>query len=269
MSAASLTITLALGLAPAPTLDAPAAGTATRPRPVAAASTVSHSGPTAAVGTGVVSDPRRVQDSPRVVDRIAAVVNGEVITLGQLERALRLESAPRILTGGPCRPEQEDSTPGGSGDDRLQRVLQELIDRLLVLQHVRRFPQPEITPQRVDEEMEALVACFGSPEAFREELERSGQTRASVRRDLEQQLMVVSYVQGRFGSIVEISDAEIRAYHEETLVPEMERRGEPAPALETVVPRIRQILEQQEINRRQEQWIADLRARAEITVYVW
>lgn len=228
----------------------------------------------------------------RVVDRIAAVVNGEVITLGQLERRLRLQDAPTILIGGPCpldaegeaQNEEEGAAaaqeeaglqgPAGAGDpatsdETRRRVLQQLIDRLLVLQHVRRFPQPEVTAERVDEEMASLVACFGSPREFQEVLDRWGQTRAAVRRDLEQQLMVRSYLQGRFGAIVEIGDDEIRTFYEETLVPEMEQRGAEVPALEAVEPRIRQILEQQEINRRQEQWIADLRARAEITVYVW
>jgi len=245
------------------------------------------------------------QDGPRVVDRIVAVVNGEVITMGQLERRVLLQDAPAILTGGTCQADLAGDAsalsagePGGSGspppgaaggptgpgaattpeptgtpvaspDGNRREVLQQLIDRLLVLQHVRRFPQPGVTPERVNEEMETLVACFESPAAFEAELERWGRSRTAVRRDLEQQLMVNSYVQGRFGSIVEISDGEIRTYYRETLVPEMARRNAPVPELEAVAPRIRQILEQQEINRRQEQWIDGLRARAEITVYIW
>lgn len=236
---------------------------------------------------------------PRVVDRVAAVVNGEVVTLGQLERQLRLQQAPEILTGGTCRspardtvlpgdeeptssrqlglqaPETSDSEANSqasaspSADTRRLRVLESLVDRLLVLQHVRRFPQPGVTAERVDEEMATLVGCFASPEAFQQELDRWGLSRGGVRRDVEEQLMVAAYVQGRFGSIVDIDDDEIRAYYQETLVPEMDRRRAAVPQLETVAPRIRQILEQQEINERQEAWIDDLRARAEISLYVW
>ena len=91
------------------------------------------------------------------VDGIAAIVNGEVISIGEMHRAAALvrDSAlwnaagacgpwagrePRAETLRP--PEQEE--PAAPGQQLLQ-ALECLIDRTLVFREVRRFPQLDVS----------------------------------------------------------------------------------------------------------------------------
>ena len=73
----------------------------------------------------------------------------------------------------------------------------------------------------------------------------------------------------RFREFVDISQERITEYYEDTLAAEMLRLGEPLPALESVADLITAILREEEVNRRVEEWIVELRDRAEILTYLW
>jgi hypothetical protein len=49
----------------------------------------------------------------------------------------------------------------------------------------------------------------------------------------------------------------------------MERQGAELPPLETVRADISAVLLETEVNRRVDEWIADLRRRADVVVYAW
>jgi hypothetical protein len=228
----------------------------------------------AALSAACASTPALPADRPAppprqsegvVVERIVAIVDNEVITLGQLERAVALAQEGdgdngAVLCG-------RAPTPADASLE--QRVLDCMIDSLLMFQHVRRFPQFGVIQEQIDEAFAALVAGYESRQAFEEHLESQGLTAAEVRYDLEREALVGNYIDTRYRSLVDVRESELRRYYDEVFVPEMERQGQPLPSFEAVAPRIRPILIEAEVNRRVEAWVEDLRRRADIVVYLW
>ncbi len=201
---------------------------------------------------------------PQLVDRIAAIVNDEVITLAQVDRALRLQETE--LASGADRCDASATAEGDPG----ARMLQCMIDDLLMFQHVRRFPQFDVLADEVEAELRRWASAFPSRAAFLEELRNFELTEDEVRYDLERRALISNYIDLRYRGVIEIGEAAQRRYYDEVLLPEMEREGAPAPPFEAVDDEwIEPILAEAEVNRRTEEWISDLRRRARITVFLW
>jgi len=215
----------------------------------------------AVVASLLVVSPAAAQ-APQLLDRIAAVVNGEVITLLQLDRAVRLAQAD---------PSDETAFCTAARNDTFEaRALECMIDELLMFQHVRRFPQFDVLPEDIDAAYRQRMEMFESREAFEEDLRRQQKTPAEVRYDLERQALIANYINLRYRNVVDIGDNEIRRFYEEDLRAEMERQGGEMPAFEAVDDElIKPLLAETEVTRRIEEWIADLRRRAEIVTYLW
>jgi len=116
-----------------------------------------------------------------VIDRVLAVVSGDVITLSDVRAALALG---RVQVGNAADP--------------VRVVLSQLVDRALLLAEVNRFAPPEPSPLAIDAALESVVARFASPEAFDATLERLGVDRAFVRDLLREDLRIRAYLDQRF-----------------------------------------------------------------------
>ena len=210
----------------------------------------------------LLAAPPAAAQAPQLIDRIVAVVNGEVIPLGQLNRAVRLARHD---------PGEETALCTVAANDAAEaQVLECMIDDLLMFQHVRRFPQFDVMPEDIDAAYQQRMELFESREAFEEDLRRQQRTPAEVRYDLERQALIANYIDLRYRDVVDIADREIRRFYEEDLRAEMERQGGEMPAFEAVDDELIQpLLAVLEVNRRVEGWIADLRRRAEIVTYLW
>jgi len=198
------------------------------------------------------------------VDRVAAVVNGEVITRSQLERTVRrVEASNEEDPTAGCTPPED-----GSSSLRA-RVLQCMIDDLLQFQHVRRFPQFDVLEENIEAAFAQMVGAYESVEAFEEALRQQQRTREEVRYDLEREALITNYINARYRAIVDISESARRRYYEEVLRPEMEQQGESLPPFEAVDAQIERLLAVTEVNRRVDEWIADLHRRATVVIYTW
>lgn len=217
-----------------------------------------------ALVTGVAVPAAATARQQAPLERIVAVVNGEVITLGQLERATNTTRTTGEQVTEFCTPPTDPSA-----DLRL-RVLECMIDDLLQFQYVRRFPQFDPPLDAIDEAFSDMVAQYDSPAAFNEALQEQGRTAEEVRYDLEREMLIANYIQVRYRDLVDISDREIESYYEDVLRPEMERQGAELPPLEAVDDElIEPLLLETEVNRRVDAWIADMRQRSRIVRYDW
>jgi hypothetical protein len=115
------------------------------------------------------------------IDRVLAVVAGQLITLTDVRAAidLRLQS------------------PDG-GADPVREVLNKLIDRELILAEVDRYAPPEPTTEAVSSEVERVRARFESQEALDAALARSGIDEKHLRETLRQDLRTRAYLDQRF-----------------------------------------------------------------------
>ena len=117
------------------------------------------------------------------IDRVLAVVAGQLITLTDVRAAIDL----RLQT-----------TDGAA--DPVRAVLTKLIDRELILAEVDRYAPPEPTADAVNREVERVRARFESQEALDTALARSGIDEKHLRETLRQDLRMRAYLDQRFTS---------------------------------------------------------------------
>ena len=65
-----------------------------------------------------------------------------------------------------------------------------------------------------------------------------------------------------------MSVEDIRRHYDEELKPELERRGEVVPPIETVREAIRAVIREQRLNEEIDRWTAGLRAKADVEEYL-
>jgi hypothetical protein len=118
-----------------------------------------------------------------VIDRVLAVVGGQLITLSDVTAARDLRLVPPEQTADPVR-----------------AILSKLIDRELVLAEVERYAPPEPTADAVDVEVRRVRARFDSDEALEAALTRSGMDEQHLRETLRQDLRIRAYLDQRFSA---------------------------------------------------------------------
>ena len=118
-----------------------------------------------------------------IIDRILAVVSGDLITMSDVTAArdLGLQSAD-------------------GASDPIRAILSKLIDRELVLAEVERYGPPEPSPEAIDAEVRLVRARFASTSAYADALMRSGIDEAHLRETLRQDLRIRAYEDQRFAT---------------------------------------------------------------------
>ena len=131
-----------------------------------------------------------------IIDRILAVVEGQLITLSDVRAVTRLglESIP----------------PGG---DPVRVVLDRLIDRQLMLVEVDRYAPPDPTPEAIDARLNAIRARAADALALEITLGQVGMMWEHLRRYVRDSLRIESYLQQRFTAAIQPSDDEIAGYY--------------------------------------------------------
>jgi hypothetical protein len=155
--------------------------------------------------------------SAEIIDRILAVVGGQIITKSDLDVASAFGLAPD---------------------------LQGLIDRVLMLNEVRRVAPPDPPAAAVDARVAVMRAKFPTPESFARALEVGGLDEAAVRTYAADDLRLAAYLDERFSSVSTPTEEEVR------------QAGESARA------RLAAEHRQAYIGA----WVAEVRRRTEITV---
>jgi hypothetical protein len=119
--------------------------------------------------------------SGEIIDRVLAVVAGQLITLSDVTAARELGL------------ERADGAP-----DPIRAILSKLIDRELILAEVDRYAPPEPSAAAVSDGVAEVRARFPSPAAFDAALARSGIDERHLRETLRQGLRMRAYIVQRF-----------------------------------------------------------------------
>lgn len=193
--------------------------------------------------------------SGRVIDAIAVVVNGRVITAEQVREA---EAFSAAASSGPGRREAPASASG-------RATLEHLITEELLEQERRRAGAPLAQSDVVAARFRAWEERAGGAGRLRARLAADGLSEARARDILARQITLWNFLSARLNATVAApSAASVHDYYERTYLPAAAARGvAPAPP-ERAAPAIRAILRQQALLACQKAWIAQLRARAVI-----
>jgi hypothetical protein len=161
------------------------------------------------------------------IDRVLAILPGQIVTLSDVEAALDLG-----LVEAP------------DGSDRISGALSALIDRVLMLNEVRRVVPPEPGIDAINGRVARIRQRFGSPAALARVLEVRGIDEAVLRLYAADDLRLASYLDERFSAAAQPTDQEVR------------QAGESA----------RERLAEERRRALISAWTAELRRRADVTV---
>jgi parvulin-like peptidyl-prolyl isomerase len=181
-----------------------------------------------------------------VVDRIVAHIEDDIILQSQVRE---LGAFQQLIEGH------------AESDDKL---LDELIEQWVVETEATasHFPQP--AQSEVDRELARLTATFASPEKYASRLNELGLSPAQARQMLSRQIYVERYVDYKFRPSVQIEPAEIDAYYQKELLPELAKQNQPAPDRAAVEEQIREVLIQRGISGLTTKWLDDTKSRLKI-----
>ena len=185
--------------------------------------------------------------SQNVIDRILAVVSGGLILQSDVTAALRLGLVTVPAEG-----------------DRVQGVLDRLIERRLMLVEVDRYGPPEPSRAEVDAAMEELDKRIASGAQLDAILRESGFTVDQLRIYVRDDLRIRAYLQQRFGTALTAAEEDMLAYYR-THTRDYTRDGLVRPFSE-VREEVRQSLLAERRAGLVREWLASLRRRTEVNV---
>lgn len=189
-----------------------------------------------------------------IVDRVAAIVGSEVITLSQVRTQMNLvallnQSEPVGLeTGG-------------------RAALEALIDRRLAMQDLALTPFLLAPAEEVEGPLRALRGqTFAGGRDFPAALVHYGLTEDDCRAFLREKASFERYVSFRFKTGQEVSPGAVEAYYRNEYSAGQAALGAPAEPLESVRSAILDVLAERQANRLLEQRIMELRALTRIEI---
>ncbi|MGH9728057.1 MAG: hypothetical protein ACRD33_07945 [Candidatus Acidiferrales bacterium] len=145
-------------------------------------------------------------------------------------------------------------------------VLQELVDQWIVRTEAAAAKYPHPTANEVAQELQALEKQFKPPQEFEKRLAQAGLTQDEVRQVIERQLYYARFLDYKFHAAAQVTSAEIESYYQKQLAPQLEKKGLSLPPLNQVEAQIRQLLTQEEINKKAAQWLEEAKARLRIVI---
>lgn len=190
-----------------------------------------------------------------VVDRMVAVVNKRVILESELDQTERVQC---LLHGKALSTlDRQDALA----------ALDQLIDRSLLEQQI-------VNPSMLDpsaeemaagvQELRAHISSAATEEGWKALLTGYGLTQQDIEEHVRSEFRVLRFVDLRFRGLVRVDKADIAAYYQDKLLPELKKRAAPEPPLAEVSEKIEKILVEQRVDEMLSEWLQILRSQAHI-----
>ena len=196
--------------------------------------------------------------SPGVVlDRMVAVVNGDVILESDVDEERRFEE---------IQPYRAATT--FSRD----RAIQRLVDRDLILQQAALQPEDSVTDAELDAQLATLrkdiPACkqyhCETDAGWQKYVMEHGFTVEEFSDRWRKRMELLKFIEVRFRNGIRISDDEVKTYYEQTMLPEYAKRNATPPKLDTISKRIEEVLLQQQVGNLLRDWLESLRVQGSV-----
>jgi len=189
------------------------------------------------------------------VDRIAAVIDQQVLTVSEVNQMAEVRFFPRVA--------------GRSDDDYRHDILEALIAQALRFRDVERFGAQDIPKDSIEARLVEIQRRFASPAELDAALARAELTPDELRALIKRQLQVEAYIQERFAPLVFVANDDIETYYNGPWRQQRIARGLPIPPLNDVREEIRTLIRSRQLDQQIETWTTQLRARANVDVYAW
>jgi hypothetical protein len=189
------------------------------------------------------------------VDRIAAVIDRQAITVSEVSQMAEMRFFPRAAKQ--------------TEDEYRRNILDQLIAQTLRFRDVERFGAQDIQKDSIEARLKDIQGRFASEADFNAALSRAELTLDELRGLIKRQLQVEAYIQERFAPLVFIPNEEIETSYRGTWSQQRRDRGLPVPPLAEVREEIRTLLRSDRLQQEVAQWTSQLRTRANVDVYAW
>ncbi|HNY40664.1 MAG TPA: hypothetical protein PKJ41_09720 [Bryobacteraceae bacterium] len=189
-----------------------------------------------------------------VVDRIAASVAGQVVTLSDTRRLIRISTF------------LEKSEPDYSSAN-LRRAAEQLVDQALIRREAElsRYPAPSY--QEIDSALDQFAASLGmDKQAMFAAALKNGFSEQEMRDHAAWRLTLVRFIDYRFRPGVMVSDADVANYYNNVFLPEFRKQSPDAtpPGSDAVRARIIDILNTQLATQASQLWLDQARKQTRI-----
>jgi bifunctional DNA-binding transcriptional regulator/antitoxin component of YhaV-PrlF toxin-antitoxin module len=183
------------------------------------------------------------------IDRILALVNGQVITLTdvRITKTFGLYEKGRV----------------SATDDTIEEILKKLIDQKLVIQVTR--DDASVNREEIDTFLDNISAEMGN-DKFREELDNFGMERNDLGSYAYEWILFDRILSSRFDRAVLVTLEEIQSYYETRYVPDQQAQGLEPKSMLDIFDDIETILRKEKSEKQVEEWLQNLRDKADIQI---
>ena len=203
-------------------------------------------------------EAQRMAEGAVELDRVVAVVNGDVILESDVQEERRMEV---------FQPFRETA-----GAFSRTEAIDRLIDRTLILQQAALQQEDAITEQEVRAQVDALRRELPACSRYRCETEDGwarfvgdqGFTVEEFTERWRKRMEVLAFIELRFKRGIHITSAEVQRYYDGVMLPEYAKAKVPAPGMEVLSGRIEEVLLQQRVSALLEEWLKTLRAQGTV-----
>lgn len=182
-----------------------------------------------------------------IIDRIAAIVNDDVITQSEVSATEKLEL-------------------NISGLPKVETTLMDRINHHLVIQQIRRQPPPTVTPEMIRDTVESFTRKHGEDEELLVFLNSIGMNYEDFENEVREQLSIREFINLRFRPFVNVKIEEAEDYYNNVYKPELESEGQPVPAFAESFETIQSILAAARVLERTNEWLDQLKKEASIYI---
>jgi glutamyl/glutaminyl-tRNA synthetase len=200
------------------------------------------------VFVGIIS-VNSVFGQDETVDRILALVNGQLITLTDV----RIAQDFGLYERG----------PDYRADVTIEIVLERLIDQKLVIQVTS--DNASVDREEMDSYLTRISGEMGN-DKFRENLDKFGMKRNDLEPYVRERILFNRILSSRFDRAVLVTLEEIQDYYETRYLPDQSDKGVEPQAMLDILDDIEAILREEKSEAQVEEWIQNLREKADIQV---
>ena len=207
------------------------------------------------------TDPPAGATKPVVLDRVVAIINGDVLLESDVQE--ELDFAKLEPVGIP------------TGSDSLRRAARRLINRTLILQQMKEQQQGlNISDSDIEKQLEEtrknLPACSAydceTEAGWKAFLAANNLSESDVVDHWRQRMQILRFIDVRFRAGIRISTQEVTDYYQKSIVPSYQKQKQKLPTEEALAPRIREVLLQQHVNELLRDWLQTLRAEGSVQI---
>jgi hypothetical protein len=190
-----------------------------------------------------------------VVDRTIAIVNHHLVTWSDLDEQMRFEA----FENGRALKNLGEAERRAAFDHLVQyRILRDQMQGTV-----------PAAAAEVDSRIAELRAGWRMEKddtKWAATLQSYGLNKAELQSLVANQLEILKFMDFRVRPLVRITRAEAEEYYTNTLVPQLLARGQSPEEPEQVMPKIRELLVEQKMNREMEKWLQNLRAQSSVQI---